>query len=93
MQAASSPSDTRGPAEFAAGSAPGVIDARSHYVRVDGIRTHYLDAGDGPTVVLLHDGSYGASGQLCCPLMEPIASEVLRGYRLCQATWPKFPAI
>jgi pimeloyl-ACP methyl ester carboxylesterase len=41
-----------------------VPSARSRAVRVDGIRTHYLEAGEGPPVVLLHDGSYGASGEL-----------------------------
>jgi pimeloyl-ACP methyl ester carboxylesterase len=34
---------------------------RSRYADVDGIRTHYLDAGDGPPVVLLHSGEFGAS--------------------------------
>lgn len=37
-------------------------NARSRTVVVDGIRTHYLEAGEGPPLVLLHDGSYGASG-------------------------------
>jgi len=31
----------------------------SRYVVVDGIRTHFWEAGDGPTVVLLHAGGYG----------------------------------
>jgi pimeloyl-ACP methyl ester carboxylesterase len=30
--------------------------ARSHVVEVDGIRTHYLEGGEGPTLVLLHGG-------------------------------------
>jgi pimeloyl-ACP methyl ester carboxylesterase len=42
------------------------------YVVVDGIRTHYLDAGDGPALVLLHGGEYGAAAELtwerCIPL-------------------------
>lgn len=33
--------------------------AASRYVVVDGIRTHYWDAGDGFPVVLLHAGGYG----------------------------------
>jgi pimeloyl-ACP methyl ester carboxylesterase len=38
----------------------------SRFVDVNGIRTHYLDAGDGPgTVVLLHSGEFGASAELC----------------------------
>lgn len=32
---------------------------RSRFVMVDGIRTHYLDTGDGPTIVLLHAGGFG----------------------------------
>jgi pimeloyl-ACP methyl ester carboxylesterase len=31
----------------------------SRFVMVDGIRTHFWEAGDGPTVVLLHAGGYG----------------------------------
>ncbi|MFI7673116.1 alpha/beta fold hydrolase [Actinophytocola sp. NPDC049390] len=45
---------------------------RSRYVVADGIRTHYLDAGDGPALVLLHGGEYGAAAELtwagCVPL-------------------------
>jgi pimeloyl-ACP methyl ester carboxylesterase len=37
---------------------------RSHYLRIDGIRTHYLVSGEGPTVVLLHDGGYGGCGRV-----------------------------
>jgi pimeloyl-ACP methyl ester carboxylesterase len=36
----------------------------SRYVDVGGIRTHYLDAGDGPPVILLHSGEFGASAEL-----------------------------
>jgi len=38
---------------------------RSRYLDVGGIRTHYLDAGDGPPVVLLHSGEFGGSAELC----------------------------
>lgn len=31
---------------------------------VGGFRTHYLDAGDGPPLVLLHGGEYGAAAEL-----------------------------
>ncbi len=34
------------------------------YVDVDGIRTHYLEAGDGPTIVLLHSGEFGGCAEL-----------------------------
>jgi pimeloyl-ACP methyl ester carboxylesterase len=34
------------------------------YVTVDGIRTHYLEAGSGPTVVLLHSGEFGGAAEI-----------------------------
>lgn len=34
------------------------------FVVVDGIKTHYLEAGDGPTVVLLHSGEFGAAAEI-----------------------------
>jgi len=36
----------------------------SKFVEVDGISTHYLEAGDGYPVVLLHSGEFGASATL-----------------------------
>lgn len=36
----------------------------SRFVRVDGIRTHFLDVGDGPTIVLLHAGGFGENSWL-----------------------------
>jgi pimeloyl-ACP methyl ester carboxylesterase len=36
-----------------------VSHVASRYVVVDGIRTHYWEAGDGEPVVLLHAGGYG----------------------------------
>lgn len=43
----------------------GAIDRpRNRFVKVDGIRTHYLDVGDGPTIVLLHAGGFGENGWL-----------------------------
>jgi 2-hydroxy-6-oxo-6-(2'-aminophenyl)hexa-2,4-dienoate hydrolase len=34
--------------------------AQSHYVEVDGIHTHYIEAGAGPLLVLVHGGGAGA---------------------------------
>jgi 2-hydroxymuconate-semialdehyde hydrolase len=39
-------------------------DVRSRFVLVDGIRTHYLECGEGYPVVLVHSGEYGASAEL-----------------------------
>lgn len=36
----------------------------SRYVMVDGIRTHYLEGGDGPAVVLLNSGEFGGCAEL-----------------------------
>ncbi|WP_016835783.1 alpha/beta fold hydrolase [Herbaspirillum lusitanum] len=36
------------------------IGAQSHYVEVDGIRTHYIEVGTGPLLVLVHGGGAGA---------------------------------
>jgi pimeloyl-ACP methyl ester carboxylesterase len=37
---------------------------RHRYVEVDGVRTHYLEAGEGPDLVLLHGGEFGACAEL-----------------------------
>lgn len=36
----------------------------SRYLVVDGIRTHFLEAGEGEDLVLLHSGEFGASAEL-----------------------------
>lgn len=36
----------------------------SRYVLVDGLKTHYLEAGKGPTLVLLHSGEFGGCAEL-----------------------------
>ncbi|GAA4724207.1 alpha/beta fold hydrolase [Nocardioides endophyticus] len=43
----------------------GPVPIYSRFVNVGGIRTHYLDAGDGPPIVLLHSGEFGGSAELC----------------------------
>ena len=37
----------------------------SRYILVEGIRTHYLEAGDtdAPTVAMLHSGEFGGSAE------------------------------
>jgi 2-hydroxymuconate-semialdehyde hydrolase len=39
-------------------------DFESRYAEVLGVRTHFLEAGSGPALVLLHSGEYGASAEL-----------------------------
>jgi 2-hydroxymuconate-semialdehyde hydrolase len=36
----------------------------SRFVMVDGVRTHYLSGGAGPTLVLLHSGEFGGSAEI-----------------------------
>ncbi len=38
-------------------------DCQHRTLRVGGIETHYLEAGEGPDLVLLHGGEYGASAE------------------------------
>jgi pimeloyl-ACP methyl ester carboxylesterase len=56
-------------------SVTGDAEFSSHYLEVDGIRTHYLEAGDGPTLVLIHGGGAGADAwgnwRGCIPLYAP----------------------
>ncbi len=43
------------------------VPVYSRFVNIGGIRTHYLDAGDGdePPLVLLHSGEFGGSAEIC----------------------------
>jgi pimeloyl-ACP methyl ester carboxylesterase len=42
-----------------------------HYIDVGGIRTHYLEAGSGDPLVLLHSGEFGGSAELCWERVLP----------------------
>jgi pimeloyl-ACP methyl ester carboxylesterase len=44
---------------------------RSCFVEVDGIRTHYLEAGGGDPVVLLHSGEFGGCAELSWEYLIP----------------------
>jgi pimeloyl-ACP methyl ester carboxylesterase len=41
-----------------------MANVASRYVMVQGIKTHYLEAGEGPTVVLLHAGEFGGCAEI-----------------------------
>ena len=40
------------------------MSASNRFIEVNGIRTHYLEAGDGHPLILLHSGEFGASAEL-----------------------------
>lgn len=65
-----------------------MADIRSRYVLIDGIRTHYLEAGDGDeVVVLLHGGAYGEDAWLSWERNIP----ALAGrYRIVAPDWLGF---
>ena len=64
---------------------PGFI---SRYVNVGGIRTHYLDGGEGDeVVVLLHAGAWGQSAELT---WEPNLSALARSFRVVAPDWLGF---
>ncbi|MER7002784.1 alpha/beta hydrolase [Dactylosporangium sp. NPDC000555] len=60
---------------------------RYRSVVVDDVRTAYIDAGEGPTVVLLHSGEYGASALLC---WEHNIEALATRYRVLAPDWLGF---
>ena len=60
----------------------------SRWVRTaSGIKTHYIEAGDGPPVVLLHGAGPGASGAHGWPNMIPALAPYYRTIALDQLGW------
>lgn len=55
-----------------------VAEMESKFVDVDGIRTHYLEAGEGPTLVLLHSGEYGGCAEITWEYNIPAFAEHFR---------------
>jgi len=51
---------------------------QSRYLEIDGIRTHYIEAGEGPVLVLLHSGEFGACAELSWEYLIPALSEYFR---------------
>jgi len=60
---------------------------RSQYVRVDNIRTHYLEAGEGETVVLLHSGEFGGRAEFSWEYLLPLLAST---YRVIAPDWLGF---
>lgn len=51
---------------------------RSRFIEIDGIRTHYLEAGEGPPLVLLHSGEFGGNAELCWEYLIPLLAPHFR---------------
>jgi pimeloyl-ACP methyl ester carboxylesterase len=63
------------------------VSLRRRFVDVDGIRTHYLECGEGPVVVLLHAGDFGGSGELS---FEFNIAALATRYRVIAPDWLGF---
>lgn len=71
--------------QFFAGAAPGAV--RSHFVVAGGLRTHYLEAGEGFPVVLLHSGEFGGCAELSWEkTIGPLAAK----FRVIAPDWSGF---
>jgi 4,5:9,10-diseco-3-hydroxy-5,9,17-trioxoandrosta-1(10),2-diene-4-oate hydrolase len=57
------------------------------YVTVDGLRTRYIEAGQGPAVIFLHGASLGSSADVFIRNLGPFASE---GFRAIAFDQPGF---
>jgi len=57
------------------------------FLEVDGIRTHYLEAGSGPPVVLLHSGEFGGCAELSWERTIPALTPY---YRVIAPDWLGF---
>jgi pimeloyl-ACP methyl ester carboxylesterase len=72
----------------AAAKVPPVVETYRHrFVKIDGIRTHYLEAGEGPVVVLLHSGEFGGCAELSWEYLIPALAE---RYRVIAPDWLGF---
>jgi pimeloyl-ACP methyl ester carboxylesterase len=56
----------------------------SRFLLVDGIRTHYLEAGSGDPVILLHSGEFGGCAELSWEFNIPAFAE---RYRVIAPDW------
>jgi pimeloyl-ACP methyl ester carboxylesterase len=66
---------------------PPQVAVTDDFVDVDGIRTHYLAAGEGRPVVLLHGGEFGGAAELSWEHTIPALSE---HYRVIAPDWLGF---
>ena len=56
----------------------------SRFVHIDGIKTHYLEAGEGRPIVLLHSGEFGGCAELSWEFTLPRLAE---RYRVVAPDW------
>jgi len=63
------------------------VQVHSKYILVDGIRTHYLEAGQGRPVVLLHSGEFGGAAEIGWEFVLPVLAE---RYRVIAPDWLGF---
>jgi pimeloyl-ACP methyl ester carboxylesterase len=66
---------------------PVEVGHRSRFVAVDGILTHYLEAGDGPPIVLLHSGEFGGCAETSWEYLIPALA---RNFRIIAPDWLGF---
>jgi pimeloyl-ACP methyl ester carboxylesterase len=57
---------------------------RSRFVQIDAIQTHYLEAGEGRPIVLLHSGEFGGCAELSWEFQIPMLAE---RYRVVAPDW------
>ncbi len=60
---------------------------RGKLIDVDGLRTHYFDEGEGPTLLLFHGGEFGCAAELSWEFMLP---ELARTHRVIAPDWLGF---
>jgi pimeloyl-ACP methyl ester carboxylesterase len=65
-----------------------VPDVASCFVTVDGMKTHLLEAGEGPPVLLLHSGEFGGCAEASWGALIPGIAAA--GYRVVAPDWLGF---
>jgi pimeloyl-ACP methyl ester carboxylesterase len=63
------------------------VEIHSRYVSVDGIRTHFLEAGEGRTIVLLHSGEFGGCAEISWEFLLP---KLAQRYHVLAPDWLGF---
>ena len=64
---------------------PDLSGLKDTFITVDGIRTHFVEAGAGPAVVLLHSGEFGACAE--ASWHDTVSGLARSGYRVIAPDW------